>query len=109
VTSIVGRFLEHSRIFYFQNAPPEQQVYLGSADLMRRNLLNRVEVVFPVLEPAIQKQVLRILMTSLRDNQQAWELQSDEFYHRIVPSPEEPVVNSQQIFLTSSAGLEELP
>jgi polyphosphate kinase len=109
VTSIVGRFLEHSRIFYFQNAPPEQQVYLGSADLMRRNLLNRVEVVFPVLEPAIQKQVLRILMTSLRDNQQAWELQSDGSYRRIEPLADESVVNSQQIFLSSSAGLEELP
>ncbi|MBE0688849.1 MAG: polyphosphate kinase 1, partial [Anaerolineae bacterium] len=50
VRSIIGRYLEHSRIFYFQNAPVEQRVYMGSADLMRRNLYNRVEVVFPVLD-----------------------------------------------------------
>jgi polyphosphate kinase len=109
VTSIVGRYLEHSRIFYFQNAPPDQQVYLGSADLMRRNLHNRIEVVFPVLDPSIQQRVLRILMTSLRDNQQAWELQLDGTYCRIEPGPGEPVVNSQECFMQSSAGLDELP
>jgi polyphosphate kinase len=109
VTSIVGRYLEHSRIFYFKNAPRDQQVYLGSADLMRRNLRNRVEVVFPVLDPAIQRRTLRILMTSLRDNQQAWELQTDGTYQRIVPAPDEPVVNSQECFMQHSAGLDELP
>lgn len=109
VKSIVGRYLEHSRIFYFQNAPRDQQVYLGSADLMRRNLHNRVEVVFPVLDPAMQKCVLRILMTSLRDNQQAWELRADGTYWRIVPQPDEPVVNSQECFMQDSAGREELP
>jgi polyphosphate kinase len=109
VTSVVGRFLEHSRIFYFQNAPRDQQVYLGSADLMRRNLHNRVEVVFPVLDPAIQRRVLRILATSLRDNQQAWELQTDGTYRRIVPSPDNEVINSQECFMQNSAGRDELP
>ncbi len=109
VTSIVGRYLEHSRIFFFRNAPRDQQVYLGSADLMRRNLHNRVEVVFPVLDPAIQQRVLRILMTSLRDNQQAWELQTDGTYRRIAPTVDEPIVNSQECFMQSSAGLDELP
>jgi polyphosphate kinase len=109
VTSIVGRYLEHSRIFYFQNAPRDQQVYLGSADLMRRNLHNRVEVVFPVLDPAIQRRVLRILATSLRDNRQAWELQTDGAYKRLAPPPGEPVVNSQECFMQNSAGLDELP
>ncbi len=109
VTSVVGRFLEHSRIFYFQNAPRDQQVYLGSADLMRRNLHNRVEVVFPVLDPAIQRRVLRILATSLRDNQQAWELQTDGSYRRIVAQPDEEAVNSQECFMQDSAGRDELP
>jgi polyphosphate kinase len=109
VTSIVGRYLEHSRIFYFQNAPRDQQVYLGSADLMRRNLQNRIEVVFPVLDPLIQRRTLRILMTSLRDNQQAWELLTDGTYRRIVPGPDEPIVNSQECYMEHSAGLDELP
>jgi polyphosphate kinase len=63
VRSIVGRFLEHSRIFYFHNAPPEQRFYLGSADLMRRNLYNRVECVFPVLDANLQGALERMLTT----------------------------------------------
>jgi len=73
VISIIGRFLEHSRIFYFRNAPDEQQILLGSADLMRRNLYNRVEVVFPVLDSGIRLKVLRLLGTQLRDNMGAWD------------------------------------
>ncbi|RMF78317.1 MAG: polyphosphate kinase 1 [Chloroflexi bacterium] len=105
VHSIVGRFLEHSRIFYFHNAPPDRRVYLGSADLMRRNLYNRVEVVFPVLDPRIQEQVLRILMTGMRDNQQAWVLQPDGKYTRIERDDDEEIVDSQAIFMRDSAGL----
>ncbi len=78
--SQVGRFLEHSRIFYFQNAPAAKRLYLGSADLMRRNLYNRVEVVFPVLENRLQKCVLRILATYLQDNQLSWRMLSDGTY-----------------------------
>jgi polyphosphate kinase len=109
VNSIVGRFLEHSRIFYFQNAPHDQRLYMGSADLMRRNLHNRVEVVFPVLDKRIQEQVLRILATSLRDNQQAWELLSDATYHRIAPGADDTAYNSQHIFMSDSLGLDEMP
>src|SRR5690606_14875857 len=61
VISHIGRYLEHSRIFYFQNAPDDQRIYMGSADLMRRNLLNRVEVVFPVLDTLLQKRIMRML------------------------------------------------
>ncbi|HLU08613.1 MAG TPA: polyphosphate kinase 1 [Oceanobacillus sp.] len=107
VRSVVGRYLEHSRIFYFQNAPPENRLYLGSADLMRRNLYNRVEVVFPVLDERIQRQVLRILHTSLRDNHNAWELLPDDTYVRVQPAPDEPVIDSQQIFMQDSYGLDE--
>jgi polyphosphate kinase len=107
VRSIVGRFLEHSRIYYFQNAPIEQRIYLGSADLMRRNLYNRVEVVFPVLEPRVQKFVMRILATSLMDNQNAWELQPNGFYERI--DGDRPPVNSHDLLMEDSFGIKTLP
>lgn len=107
VISIVGRFLEHSRIFYFHNAPPDQCLYLGSADLMRRNLYNRVEVVFPVLDERIRRQVLGILFTSLHDNYNAWELLPDDTYLRVSPAAGEPIYDSHQIFMQDSAGLED--
>lgn len=109
VVSIIGRFLEHSRIYYFQNAPEEQQLLLGSADLMRRNLYNRVEVVFPILAPNIRRKVMRVLATQLLDNQGAWELQADDSYHPVIPSTEDTLVDSQQIFIENSFGLDLLP
>ncbi len=109
VRSIVGRFLEHSRIYYFHNAPPDQRVYLGSADLMRRNLDNRVEVVFPVLDERVQERVLRILVTGLLDNVNAWVLQPDAAYTRLAPAPDEPPVDSQAVFMENSFGVEQLP
>lgn len=109
VISIVGRFLEHSRIYYFQNAPEDRQLYLGSADLMRRNLYNRVEVVFPVFEQRLRQRVLRILATCLMDNQGAWELRSDGKYHKVQPMPNTPAIDSQQIFMQKSFGLDLLP
>jgi polyphosphate kinase len=105
VISIVGRYLEHSRIFYFQNAAPDQRLYLGSADIMRRNLYNRVEVVFPVLDPVIQRQVLRILHTQLLDNYNAWEQQPDDTYRRLQPAPDAPKIDSQYLFMQDSYGL----
>ncbi|PJF26334.1 MAG: polyphosphate kinase 1 [Phototrophicales bacterium] len=108
VISIVGRFLEHSRIFYFQNAPPDQRIYLGSADLMRRNLYNRVEVVFPVLDPALQRNVLRILATSLRDNVKAWELGRDDVYRRVPRREGDIPIDSQAQFMLDSYGLDEV-
>jgi polyphosphate kinase len=109
VTSIVGRFLEHARIFYFQNAPPDQRIYLGSADMMRRNLYNRVEVVFPVLDTRIQQQVLRILATELRDNTDSWELGADGSYERLQPAPGEVPLRSQSVFMDDSFGIHEMP
>jgi polyphosphate kinase len=103
----VGRYLEHSRIYYFHNAPPDQRVYLGSADLMRRNLLNRVEVVFPVLNPRLQERVKRLLYTSLCDNTNAWELQSDGLYQRVVSA--DPPFSSQDVFMEDSFGLQDMP
>ncbi len=105
VVSIVGRYLEHSRAFYFQNAPSDKRVYLGSADMMRRNLYNRVEVVFPVMDERIQQQVLDVLTTELQDNLDGWELGADGTYRRLAPAPGETPVRSQNIFMEESAGL----
>jgi polyphosphate kinase len=79
VTSIVGRFLEHSRIYYFHNSG-EEEVYIGSADWMTRNLDRRVEAVTPVEDPDIVKELQEILGIMLADNRQAWELQPDGNY-----------------------------
>lgn len=109
VLSIVGRYLEHSRMYYFQNAPEAQQMLIGSADLMRRNLYNRVEVVFPILESRIRLKLLRVLATSLLDNTNAWELNADGSYTRRRPLDGEVEVNSQDIFMRNSFGLDLLP
>ncbi|MBE9228982.1 polyphosphate kinase 1 [Phormidium sp. LEGE 05292] len=85
VISIVGRFLEHSRIFYFQNGGQEE-VYIGSADWMNRNLTRRVEAVTPVEDLNLSKDLQEILGIMLSDNRQAWELQSDGSYIQRRPS-----------------------
>jgi polyphosphate kinase len=105
VNSIVGRFLEHSRIFYFHNAPPERQIYLGSADLMRRNLYNRVEVVFPILDDRVRTAVLRVLHTCRTDNQKAWRLQNDGTYLSATSTDGQQPTNSQTAFMEDSHGL----
>jgi polyphosphate kinase len=99
VTSIVGRFLEHSRIFYFRNGG-EEEILLGSADLMPRNLSGRVETLFPVEDERL-KSALRdeILELHLRDNVQSHRLMSDGSYVRLEPEPGDPVVDSQSLLL----------
>ncbi len=80
VRSVVGRFLEHSRIYYFENGG-KQQVYLASADLMDRNLLRRIEVAFPVLQADLKKRVITEgFYAHIQDNQSAWMMQSDGAY-----------------------------
>ncbi len=95
VTSIVGRFLEHTRIYYFRNGGDED-LLLGSADLMPRNLDRRVEILFPVEDPRI-RDALRddILRIHLLDNVQARVLLPDGSYKRVRPAADEPVINSQ--------------
>ena len=107
VTSIIGRFLEHSRVYYFHNAPEDQRIYCGSADLMRRNLLNRVEVVYPVLNLEIQANLLRMLRTQLIDNVGAWEMLPDASYRRVKPREGEKLVSSQHVFMEDGFGLSE--
>ena len=79
VVSIVGRFLEHSRIFHFHNAGQDEYL-IGSADLMKRNLESRVEVVTPVEDPALQQELGAILDIQLGDRRNAWDMQSDGSY-----------------------------
>ncbi len=87
VISVVGRFLEHSRIYYFGNGG-DDEVYLGSADLMERNLDHRVEVVFPVEDRGWAAEIRdEIIPAYWRDTVNAWELQPDNTYRRIEPAP----------------------
>lgn len=96
VRSIVGNFLEHSRIFYFYNNGQED-VYMGSADWMPRNLDRRVEITFPVENPDLKQQVIHILTTELEDNVKAHVLQPDGTYEK-VDKRGKTLVNSQQQF-----------
>jgi polyphosphate kinase len=104
VTSIVGRFLEHSRIYYFLNGGSEE-CYLGSADLMPRNLNRRVEILFPVEDPTLCRRLRdEILETYMRDNVKARLMLSDGRYERVHPSPGEQAVNSQEWFISNAPG-----
>ncbi|HYI97618.1 MAG TPA: RNA degradosome polyphosphate kinase, partial [Bryobacteraceae bacterium] len=103
VTSIVGRFLEHSRIYYFRNGGDEE-IYLGSADLMNRNLNRRVETLFPLEEPGLVDHVRNcILSIYLADNVKARRMSSDGSY-KPIPSSGEPL-NSQEWFLEQAKAL----
>ncbi|HXQ28902.1 MAG TPA: polyphosphate kinase 1 [Gemmatimonadales bacterium] len=95
VTSIVDRFLEHSRIFYFENGG-DPDVYLASADWMPRNFWRRIETVFPIEDPALKSRIVNeILHTLLADTVKARELQADGTYRRRTPTDGEAPVRSQ--------------
>ncbi len=95
VFSIVGRFLEHSRVFYFHNEG-ENNVYLASADWMNRNLFRRIEVAFPVLDKQLKKRVIdEGLKPYLKDNQYAWELDAHGVYHRKKPAARQQAFSAQ--------------
>lgn len=98
VTSVVGRFLEHSRVFYFANSQPG--LYCGSADLMERNLNRRVEVCFPVEEPALARRLLADLQNYLSDNRQGWQLCTDGGYQRLEATDGEQLASAQQQLLS---------
>ena len=88
VRSIVGRFLEHSRVWWFGN-DGEPELFCSSADWLERNLLRRVEIGFPIVDPELAAQVKEESLDNyLLDNLNAWELQADGAYRRIVPEPE---------------------
>jgi polyphosphate kinase len=97
VVSIVGRFLEHSRVFYFHDDGADRY-YIGSADWMERNLDNRVEAVTPIHDPRLQERLREILEVCLADNRNCWEMQSDGTYTQRSPG-DEPVRQARQTFM----------
>jgi polyphosphate kinase len=104
VISILGRYLEHSRIFYFHNDGNEE-IYLGSADLMPRNLNHRVEVVFPVERPEHVRYLRdHVLETYLKDNLRARIMLPDGTYKRLHPSNKEEGVDTQNWLMQSPSG-----
>ena len=88
VISIIGRFLEHSRIFWFGNTGTPE-VFIGSADWMGRNLDRRVEAVTPIEDPVLRKRIEQLLRTYLDDNRGAWEMQSDGHFMQRQPNDDE--------------------
>ncbi len=98
VVSVVGRFLEHSRIFYFHNNGQEE-ILMGSADWMPRNLDRRVEAVVPIEDPDLIKDLEEILGIMLADNRHAWDLQPDGRYVQRRPTNGSPEQSSQKIFM----------
>lgn len=97
VRSIVGNFLEHSRIFYFENNG-NAEVYMGSADWMQRNLDKRVEIVFPLLDNSLKQKAIHILEVELEDNVKARVMGDDGIYYRI-DKRGKTLVNSQKVFV----------
>ncbi|MFP4648801.1 MAG: polyphosphate kinase 1 [Halorhodospira sp.] len=102
VRSIIGRFLEHTRVFYFENAGTPE-VWCASADWMDRNFFRRVETAFPIDDGEARQRILKDLEHYLADTQQAWLLQPDGSYLRAEPAEGEPPFSAQQALLSSLA------
>lgn len=107
VRSLLGRFLEHSRIFYFQNAHgKEPRIFAGSSDWMARNFYRRIELVFPILDPAIRSRITdEILDAYLKDNTETKILCSNGSYRSITPNKSEASFSAQEFFIQEAEGL----
>lgn len=102
VRSIVGRFLEHTRVFYFEN-DGQPEFFAGSADLMERNLNQRVEVCFPLRTKSIQDRVMEDINFYLNDNKQAWILSKDGSYQRAITKNGKESISAQSVLLEKLA------
>ncbi|HEU4882197.1 MAG TPA: polyphosphate kinase 1 [Longimicrobium sp.] len=98
VISILGRFLEHDRVYYFHNGG-DPEIFISSADWRGRNLNERVETMAPVLDPGLRERIVEILHYALNDNRLAWDLRSDGRYVQRRPAPGEPEVNYQEMLM----------
>jgi len=103
VRSVVGRFLEHSRVFYFENAG-DPELYCASADWMERNFFRRVEVAFPIKRPSHRERILRDLDIYLSDNVQAWQLNHQGVYTRLTPGRHKRACAQEQLLASYAAG-----
>jgi polyphosphate kinase len=98
VHSVVGRFLEHSRVFYFENGR-NPEYYIGSADWMTRNLDYRVEAVTPIEDPDLRRQLKFNLELVLQDNRRRWTMNPDGSYDQQTPAEGEPVLDTQAVLM----------
>ncbi|HEU0298146.1 MAG TPA: polyphosphate kinase 1 [Longimicrobium sp.] len=108
VISILGRFLEHDRIYYFHNGG-DPEIFIGSADWRGRNLNERVETMAPVLDPGLRDRLVQILHYALNDNRLAWDLQPDGQYVQRRPLPGEPEVNYQELLMRDAVARSRAP
>jgi polyphosphate kinase len=104
VRSIIGRFLEHSRVFYFREGE-EEELYLSSADWMNRNMLRRVELVWPIDDPAQRQRIIdECLVPCLHDSADAWDMLPDGSYVRVRPAGRHPAQSAQTALMARYAG-----
>jgi len=106
VTSVIGRFLEHSRLFYFRNGaedPADGEFFMGSADWMYRNLRNRVEAITPIEPPAMRQRLHHILQVMLADQRQAWDMQPDGSYVQRTPHTERETIGTHAALMAEAA------
>jgi polyphosphate kinase len=98
IRSVIGRFLEHSRIFYFKNGGDEE-FYISSADWMSRNLNRRVESMIPIYDPSLKSQLWQILNIYWKDNCKSWVLNTNGTYTKRAPQEGEKPFSAQEYFL----------
>ena len=104
VRSVIGRFLEHSRVYWFRNGG-EPEIFCSSADWMERNLMRRVETCFPILDPRLAERVYdEELANYLADNLNAWQLQHDGSYARVSPREGDMPYSAQGALLAKLCG-----
>ncbi|WP_223827424.1 polyphosphate kinase 1 [Hymenobacter armeniacus] len=104
VRSIVGEYLEHTRLFYFHNGG-DAKVYAGSADIMVRSFDRRIEALFLIVNPQLKREAINILMLNMMDNQNSYVMREDGAYIRQQPAPGEPVVNVHRDFFKRDEAL----